>query len=97
MKIAKLVEMWPAPDETLARFSRARLIRKANGAHELIGGSKSEQRLARSWCESFAPFVGFEDGLNATEHGEGHGDRIQQVQREMLGFEVAFLRAYEAL
>jgi len=51
--------VWPVPDETIATFSTMRLVRKADGRHELMGGTACDQATVRKWCRRFAPFVGF--------------------------------------
>jgi len=45
--------------ETIARFRAARLVRKLDGRHELIGGTPSEHSAAREWCSIFAPEIVF--------------------------------------
>jgi len=47
--------------ETLAFFGKARLIRKFDGRHELIGGTANDRATAREWCSLFAPDVVFSD------------------------------------
>jgi hypothetical protein len=47
---------------TIARFGPARLVRKPNGRHELIGGSTGHRVAAREWCSIFAPEVVFNTG-----------------------------------
>ena len=47
--------------ETLAFFGKAKLIRKFDGKHELVGGSAEHQAIAREWCSRFAPEVVFND------------------------------------
>ena len=44
---------------TLARFGPARLVRKPDGHHELIGGTAEYHAAAREWCSLFAPGVEF--------------------------------------
>ena len=48
-------------DETLAFFGKARLIRKSDGRHELVGGTADDRTTAREWCSLFAPDVVFSD------------------------------------
>ena len=47
--------------ETLAFFGKAKLIRKFDGRHELIGGTAEDRTTAREWCSLFAPEVVFND------------------------------------
>jgi hypothetical protein len=61
MKIAKLTELWPVPDETIARLGNVSLVRKSNGRHDLIGGTMTGRKKARKWCACFAPFIEFND------------------------------------
>ena len=44
---------------TVARFGPARLIRKPDGRHELIGGTEDHRATAREWCSLFAPEIVF--------------------------------------
>jgi len=48
-----------APVETIACFGAARLIRKLDGRHELIGGTAEHHSAAREWCSLFAPEIVF--------------------------------------
>jgi hypothetical protein len=43
----------------IATFGSARLVRKADGRHELIGGTAADCTEAREWCSLFAPEVVF--------------------------------------
>jgi hypothetical protein len=43
----------------IAAFGTARLVRKSNGRHELIGGSADDHAAAREWCSLFAHEVVF--------------------------------------
>jgi hypothetical protein len=43
----------------IARFGDAKLVKKADGRHELIGGTANDQTNAREWCSLFAPEVVF--------------------------------------
>lgn len=43
----------------IARFGDAKLVKKANGRHELLGGTADDQTNAREWCSFFAPEVVF--------------------------------------
>ena len=38
----------------LATFGTARLVRKSDGKHELIGGTADDHAAAREWCSLFA-------------------------------------------
>ena len=44
---------------TIARFGPARLVRKPDGRHEIIGGTAQHHAAAREWCSLFAPEVLF--------------------------------------
>ena len=44
---------------TVARFGPARLVRKPDGRHALIGGTAEHHAAAREWCSFFAPEVVF--------------------------------------
>jgi hypothetical protein len=44
---------------TIAHFGPARLVRKPDGRHELIGGTTGHRVAAREWCSIFAPEVVF--------------------------------------
>ena len=46
----------------VARFGPARLIRKPDGRHELIGGTADHRATAREWCSLFAPEIVFAGG-----------------------------------
>jgi hypothetical protein len=50
------------PTTTIARFGPARLVRRADGRHELIGGTAAHHTAAREWCSLFAPEVVFNTG-----------------------------------
>jgi hypothetical protein len=43
----------------IAAFGTARLFRKSNGRHELIGGTADDRVAAREWCSLFAHEVVF--------------------------------------
>jgi len=58
-RINKTNKAWPVPDEVVARFGTVRLVRKADGGHDLVGGTRHDQASAKKWCSRFAPFVGF--------------------------------------
>ena len=47
------------PDETIGFLGQVRLVRKANGKSDLIGGSLEQRAFARNWCNEFAPFLEF--------------------------------------
>jgi hypothetical protein len=46
-------------EKLVATFGRARLVRRANGRHVLLGGNASDHAAAREWCALFAPEVVF--------------------------------------
>jgi hypothetical protein len=49
----------PAGGRVIAAFGSARLVRKAGGRYELIGGTAADCTEAREWCSLFAPEVVF--------------------------------------
>jgi hypothetical protein len=69
MKIKKSVRyrainfnLWPNGQwrcHLVARFGPARLVRKPDGRHELIGGTEDHRATAREWCSLFAPEIVF--------------------------------------
>ena len=59
MKLKNSTWLGLAPAETIARFGPARLVRKLDGRHELIGGTPAEHSAACEWCSLFAPEVVF--------------------------------------
>ena len=40
--------------QLIAAFGTARLVKKSNGRHELIGGTADDRAAAREWCSLFA-------------------------------------------
>ena len=52
-------KVWPVPDEVIATFGTVRLVRKADGGHDLEGGTRHDQVAVKTWCHRFTPFVGF--------------------------------------
>jgi len=58
-RIFKTDRFWPVPYETIATFGTVRLVRRADGRHELIGGTAIAQSTAQEWCSQFTPFVVF--------------------------------------
>jgi hypothetical protein len=48
-----------AGQQVIARFGEARLVRSANGRHELVGGTAADCAEAQEWCAIFAPEVVF--------------------------------------
>jgi hypothetical protein len=59
MKLTNSSWLGLAPVETIARFGAARLVRKLDGRHELIGGTLPEHSAAREWCSRLAPEIVF--------------------------------------
>ena len=67
MNIKKLIGLgsqttfltFKAGHQVIARFGTARLVKNANGRHELIGGTAMDCAEAREWCSLFAPDVVF--------------------------------------
>jgi len=45
--------------QTIRLFGFARLVKNANGCHELIGGTPADHAAARQWCSLFAHEVVF--------------------------------------
>ncbi len=43
-------------------FGTARLVKKSDGPHELIGGTADDHAAAREWCSLFAPEIVFKSG-----------------------------------
>ena len=43
----------------IAAFGTARLVKKSDGRHELIGGTADDHAAAREWCSLFAHEVVF--------------------------------------
>jgi hypothetical protein len=41
------------PDETLATFGTARLVKYLSGKIELVGGSPADRLAAKEWCSLF--------------------------------------------
>lgn len=46
-------------NETLGFFGKARLIRRYDDRHEMVGGTAIERACARAWCQHFAPAIVF--------------------------------------
>ena len=59
MKLTNSSWLALAPVETIARFGAARLVRKLDGRHEIIGGTAEHHAAAREWCSLFAPEIVF--------------------------------------
>jgi len=53
MSIKRFLSFGLLHEETVAVFGRARLIRRTDGRHELIGGSRADHFAAREWCSLF--------------------------------------------
>ena len=53
MKIYRLLSFAQDEGEIIARFGAARLIRKPDGRHELIGGTPADHTDALEWCSMF--------------------------------------------
>ena len=49
----------PAGCRVIAAFGPARLVRRPDGRHELLGGTEAERAQAREWCSLFAAEVVF--------------------------------------
>jgi hypothetical protein len=48
-----------AEPRVIAVFGNARLVKRADGRHELLGGTAADHAEAREWCTLFAPEVVF--------------------------------------
>jgi hypothetical protein len=57
MRIKKSYEIHTASDEIVGHFGQVRLVRKADGKYELVGGTTGAQTMVRNWCGLYAPFV----------------------------------------
>ena len=53
MKINKSIWLGRTTSETIAFFGIARLVKKSDGRHELIGGTADDYAAAREWCSLF--------------------------------------------
>lgn len=53
MKIKNSFCFGQATGEILASFGTARLVKKRDGRHELIGGTADDHAVAREWCSLF--------------------------------------------
>ena len=51
--------------ELIAIFGSARLVRKTDGRHELVGGTADELVDAREWCSLYAHGVVFTSQLRS--------------------------------
>jgi len=58
---ARTFLLWPGHSarRTIAAFGAARLVKQANGRHELVGGTADDQAAAREWCSLFAHQIVF--------------------------------------
>jgi hypothetical protein len=65
MRIKKSYEVHTAPAEIIGHFGQVRLVRKADGRHELVGGTTEARATVRKWCGLYAPFVAF---VEPSEH-----------------------------
>jgi hypothetical protein len=75
--------------ETIARFGAARLVRKLDGRHELIGGTPAEHSAAREWCSLFAPKIVFSGCRNAwTSRLRRPAGRIRLMHNMRLIFKI---------
>ncbi len=59
MKINTRLRFGSSRDEAIAIFGTARLVKKSDGRHALIGGTVADHAEAREWCSLFAPAVVF--------------------------------------
>ena len=59
-KKIKTVNLNPVPDEIVGHFGNTQLVRKPDGKHMRVGGTKREQSIIRNWCKHYAPFIIFE-------------------------------------
>jgi hypothetical protein len=62
MKCKKVIRLnLDKTNETIGFFGNARLIRRCDGGHELIGGSEDERATAREWCSLFEHEIVFSE------------------------------------
>ena len=78
METAPLVH--PAQEEIVLYLERVKLVRKADGKHELVGGTVKAQAKVRYWCAVYAFFLEFvgeaEEGVvggKLSWNGRGNG------------------------
>jgi hypothetical protein len=53
MSIKRFLSFGLMQQEIVAVFGQARLVRRIDGRHELIGGSQADHFAAREWCSLF--------------------------------------------
>lgn len=54
MKLNRITCLQRKEHELIATFGDARLVRKLDGRHELIGGTPDDLAAAREWCSLYA-------------------------------------------
>jgi hypothetical protein len=59
-KKIKAVNLHPMPDEIVGHLGKTQLVKKPDGKHIQVGGTKREQSIVRNWCKQCAPFIIFE-------------------------------------
>ncbi len=69
MKITTLGKRIVNTAKVINRFGNAWLIRRANGRHELIGGTDSDFTAAKEWASLFAHDVVFSRPVKREQHG----------------------------
>jgi len=57
-KVSRL-RLWPVRHELVRQFGSAKLIRRPNGQHELIGGADADRANAFEWSSLFAHEIVF--------------------------------------
>jgi hypothetical protein len=53
MSIKRFLSFGLLQPEIVAVFGRARLVRRIDGRHELVGGTWADHLAAREWCSLF--------------------------------------------
>lgn len=59
-KKIKAVNLRPIPNEIVGHLGETQLVRKPDGKHIRVGGTKREQSFVQNWCKQYAPFIIFE-------------------------------------
>ena len=63
MKLNRITWLQRKEHELIASFGDARLVRKLDGRHELIGGTTDDLSAAREWCSLYAHDLVFSSAL----------------------------------
>ena len=62
MNIKRLFSFGLVSEQIVAVFGHAQLVKRANGRHELIGGTAADHIAAREWCSFFCHELVFTSG-----------------------------------